>query len=95
MLARLIGPALTESMSANVVVENVPGAGGTIGVDRVVRSAPDGYTLLLSGDAARVLTGGDYGVKPPRQHHAGLAAHQGRQGARAGGHLARAVEGVP
>jgi tripartite-type tricarboxylate transporter receptor subunit TctC len=64
-LARLLAPALNESMSANVVVENVPGAGGTIGVDRVAKAAPDGYTLLLSGDAALVLTGGAYGVKPP------------------------------
>ena len=65
VLARLLTPALSESMAANVVVENVPGAGGTIGVDRVAKSAPDGYTLLLSGDAALVLTGGAYGVKPP------------------------------
>jgi len=65
VLARLLAPALTESMSANVVVENVPGAGGTIGVDRVAKAAPDGYTLVLSGDAALVLSGGAYGVKPP------------------------------
>ena len=65
ILGRLVAPALAESMSANVVVENVPGAGGTIGVGRVARSAPDGHTLLLSGDAALVLTGGAYGVKPP------------------------------
>ncbi len=65
VLARLIAPALTESMAAHVVVENVPGAGGTIGVDRVDKAAPDGYTLLLSGDAALVLTGGAFGVKPP------------------------------
>ncbi len=65
LLARLLAPALGESMSATVVVENVPGAGGTIGVDRVVKSAHDGHTLLLSGDAALVLTGGTYGVKPP------------------------------
>jgi tripartite-type tricarboxylate transporter receptor subunit TctC len=64
-LARLLAPALGESMSTNVVVENVAGAGGTIGVDRVAKAAPDGYTLLVSGDAALVLTGGSYGVKPP------------------------------
>jgi tripartite-type tricarboxylate transporter receptor subunit TctC len=65
VLARLLAPALNESMAANVVVENLPGAGGTIGVDRVAKAAPDGYTLLLSGDAALVLTGGAYGIKPP------------------------------
>jgi tripartite-type tricarboxylate transporter receptor subunit TctC len=64
LLARLLAPALSESMSATVAVENVPGAGGTIGVDRVVKSPHDGHTLLLSGDAALVLTGGAYGVKP-------------------------------
>lgn len=65
VLARLLAPALTDSMSANVVVDNVPGAGGTIGVDRVAKSTPDGHTLLLSGDAALVLTGGAYGMRPP------------------------------
>jgi tripartite-type tricarboxylate transporter receptor subunit TctC len=65
VLARLISPALAESMSTHVVVENVPGAGGTIGVDRVAKSAPDGHTLLLSGDAALVLAGGAYGMRPP------------------------------
>lgn len=65
VLARLLAPALNESISATVVVENVPGAGGTIGVDRVAKAAPDGYTLLMSGDAALVLTGGAFGVNPP------------------------------
>lgn len=65
VLARLLAPALNESMSASVVVENVPGAGGTIGVDRVAKATPDGYTLLMSGDAALVLTGGAFGVNPP------------------------------
>jgi len=64
VLARLLAPALAESMSANVVVENVPGAGGTIGVDRVAKATPDGHTLLLSGDAALVLAGGAYGMRP-------------------------------
>ena len=63
--AWLLAPALNESMSANVVVDNVPGAGGTIGVDRVAKLAPDGHTLLLPGDAALVLTGGAHGMKPP------------------------------
>jgi tripartite-type tricarboxylate transporter receptor subunit TctC len=65
-LARLIAPILAESMSATVVVENTPGAAGTIGVDRVAKAAPDGYTLVLSGDAALVLSG-SYGVNPSYQ----------------------------
>ena len=65
-LARLLAPSLAESMSATVTVENLPGAGGTIGVDRVAKAAPDGYTLVLAGDAALVLSG-SYGVNPPYQ----------------------------
>ena len=42
----------------------VPFAAGSA-LDRVVKSAHDRHTLLLSGDAALVLTGGTYGVKPP------------------------------
>ena len=49
VLARPLAQALSESMSANVVVENVPGAGGAIGVDRVAKSAPDGHTLVITG----------------------------------------------
>lgn len=65
VLARLLAPILGESMGTTFVVENLPGAGGTIGVDRVAKSAPDGYTLLMSGDAALVLSGGTFGVNPP------------------------------
>lgn len=65
VLARLLVPALSESLAVQVIVDNVPGAGGTIGVDRVAKSAPDGHTLLLSGDAALVLAGGSYGMRPP------------------------------
>ena len=67
VLARLLAPALSESMGVSVVVENVPGAGGTIGVDRVAKAAPDGHTLVMSGDAALVLSGGAFGVNPPYQ----------------------------
>ncbi len=66
ILARLLAPGMAESMSATITVENLPGAGGTIGVDRVAKAAPDGYTLVLAGDAALVLSG-SYGVTPPYQ----------------------------
>ncbi len=45
--ARLLAPKLAEQFGRQVVVENRPGASTTIGVDHVVRSAPDGYTLLM------------------------------------------------
>jgi tripartite-type tricarboxylate transporter receptor subunit TctC len=49
---RLIAEKLSEQLGRSFYVENRPGAGGSIGTEAVVRSAPDGYTLLLatSGD---------------------------------------------
>jgi tripartite-type tricarboxylate transporter receptor subunit TctC len=43
--ARLIGDAMRPALGQTVVIENVGGAGGTIGVQRVARAAPDGYTI--------------------------------------------------
>jgi tripartite-type tricarboxylate transporter receptor subunit TctC len=47
ILARAVGQKITEATGVSVVVENIPGAGGTIGADRVAKAAPDGYTLLM------------------------------------------------
>ncbi len=55
ILARLLAKELTERLKQPFVVENKPGAGGTIGADLVAKSAPDGYTLLLA-DASVVMT---------------------------------------
>jgi tripartite-type tricarboxylate transporter receptor subunit TctC len=47
LLARAVGPKLSESWKQPVVVENRPGASGIVGTQYVARSAPDGHTLLL------------------------------------------------
>jgi tripartite-type tricarboxylate transporter receptor subunit TctC len=47
IVARLLGPKLQESLGQPVIVENRPGAGGMVGTDTVVKSAPDGYTLMI------------------------------------------------
>lgn len=48
ILARAIGPRLTEAWGQPVIVENRTGANGNVGAEYVARSAPDGYTFLLS-----------------------------------------------
>jgi tripartite-type tricarboxylate transporter receptor subunit TctC len=47
VLARIVGARMGELLGQSVIVENVTGAAGIIGVQRVVNSKPDGYTVLL------------------------------------------------
>jgi tripartite-type tricarboxylate transporter receptor subunit TctC len=47
VFARVLADGMSPAMGQRVVVENVPGGGGTIGGQRVVRAAPDGYVTLL------------------------------------------------
>ncbi len=62
LIARMLVPHLTQAWGQPVVVQNLPGAGGAIGVERTARSAPDGHTLVMSGDAAIVVRPG---MQPP------------------------------
>jgi tripartite-type tricarboxylate transporter receptor subunit TctC len=52
IISRLTGAKLMEWWRQPVVIDNVPGAAGTVGAARVAKTAADGYTLLMSGDAA-------------------------------------------
>jgi tripartite-type tricarboxylate transporter receptor subunit TctC len=49
IVARTVGQKLSERWGQPVVVDNKPGASGTIGTEAVANAAPDGYTLLVSG----------------------------------------------
>jgi tripartite-type tricarboxylate transporter receptor subunit TctC len=63
IIARLVGPKISESLGQPVVVENKVGASGNIATAEVARSAPDGYTLLMHSSA--------YAVNPTLYANAG------------------------
>ena len=47
VMGRIMSVRMSELLGQQIVVENTSGAGGIVGVNRVVNAAPDGYTLLL------------------------------------------------
>ena len=55
VLARIIGQRMTTLLGQNLVVENRPGAGGTIGARSVASAEPDGYTLLFGNTSTLVI----------------------------------------
>jgi tripartite-type tricarboxylate transporter receptor subunit TctC len=55
--SRLIGEFVSRSFGQQVIVENKPGAGGMIGIEAAAKSAPDGYTILITTD---VITSGPH-----------------------------------
>ena len=62
--ARLLADKFGEAWGKPVVVENVTGAGSNIATDRVAKAAPDGYTLLMGGNSALVISPSLYDKLP-------------------------------
>ena len=59
-IARVIGEGLQTALGQTVIVDNVSGAAGTIGVGRVARAAPDGYTISIGQWGSHVANGAIY-----------------------------------
>jgi tripartite-type tricarboxylate transporter receptor subunit TctC len=62
LLARILAEAIKEKLGQPMIVETVPGAGGSIGVAKVARAAADGYTLSFGNWASHVGSGAVYPV---------------------------------
>jgi tripartite-type tricarboxylate transporter receptor subunit TctC len=62
-LARLIAEAMRPSLGQTVIIENVTGAGSTLGVGRAVQAAPDGYTLSIGNWTSHVGSGALYPIQ--------------------------------
>src|SRR5262245_50453858 len=60
VIARIMAEGMRQVLGQTIVVENTTGAGGTIGVGRVARSAPDGYTLGIGQWGTNVASGAIY-----------------------------------
>ena len=63
VMARLMAEPMRAFLGQPVIVENVAGAGGSIGAGRAVRAAADGYTLSIGTTSSHVLTGALYSLR--------------------------------
>lgn len=62
--ARVVQPALSETLGQQVIIENKAGASGMVGAEFVAKSPPDGYTLLLGNIASLAINAGIYPKMP-------------------------------
>lgn len=62
VVARTVTEAMRRSLGQPVLVENVTGASGTLGVTRAVRAAPDGYTVSFGNWPTHVVNGAIYSL---------------------------------
>jgi tripartite-type tricarboxylate transporter receptor subunit TctC len=61
-VARVVGERMKTTLGQPVIVENVTGAGGSIGVGRVAHAAPDGYTIGIGNLSTHVINGATYAL---------------------------------
>jgi tripartite-type tricarboxylate transporter receptor subunit TctC len=61
-IARIVAQRMSVSLGQSIIIENISGADGTIGVGRVARAAPDGYTLSFGDSSTHVLNGAAYAL---------------------------------
>jgi tripartite-type tricarboxylate transporter receptor subunit TctC len=62
-VARILAEGMRAPLGQSLIIENVAGAGGSLGVARAARSTPDGYSLIVGNWASHVGSGAIYPVK--------------------------------
>jgi tripartite-type tricarboxylate transporter receptor subunit TctC len=62
VIARIMAERMRERLGQPVIIENIGGADGSIGVGRAARARPDGYTICLSFDGTHVLNAAFYSL---------------------------------
>ena len=75
---RILAQKLAERIGQQVVVENRPGAGGTVGSALVAKAAPDGYTLLVADNGTHAIAPTLYGAEARLRRLQGFHAHHAR-----------------
>lgn len=73
VLARIIAQKMTENLNQQVVIDNRPGAAGSLGTSITAKSSPDGYTLVFTSLSPIVITVSMYAGKPPYDPEKDLA----------------------
>ncbi len=63
VMARVLAEPMSATLGTPILIENVPGAAGTIGVGRVAAATPDGYTVSIGHWSTHVLNGAIYPLK--------------------------------
>ena len=64
VLARVLGQHMSQTLGQSIVVEDVTGAGGTLGSARAAKAAPDGYTLVMGNVGTHAASVGLYPKLP-------------------------------